>query len=185
MHGGGPEPDQRSDRRYVALEGRGSGTHGWGHFQDARSTDPRRRGQSCGDVICVEKPGDRPRVAEFLRHDEWPFHGPSELASGDAIKRRFLSDDNESFWITDGTETAGLIQLLDLDDIGEGAPLFDLRIVEGRRGQGLGKRATVWLTDYLFATYPELHRIEANTGADNFAMQRVPFCSGFLHEGTL
>lgn len=133
----------------------------------------------------VEMPGDRRRVIEFLRHDEWPFHGPSELASGDAIEKRFSSDAIESFWITDDSETAGLIQLLDLDDIGEGAPLFDLRIVEVRRGQGLGKRATRWLTDYLVATYPELHRIEANTRADNFAMQRVLFCSGFLHEGTL
>ena len=93
--------------------------------------------------------------------------------------------DVASFWLIEDGYTVGLIRLLDLGDIGEGAPLFDVRIARRHRGRGLGRKATDWLVDHLFSTYPILHRIEANTRADNLAMQRVLTEAGFTHEGTL
>ena len=66
----------------------------------------------------------------------------------------FSSPDACSFWIVDSGQTAGLVRLLDLGDIGEGAPLFDLRIATRHRGRGLGRRATRWIADHLFTSYP-------------------------------
>ena len=97
----------------------------------------------------------------------------------------FATADVASFWISDQGETVGLLRVMDLGDIGEGAPLFDLRIAGRHRGRGLGTRATKWTVDHLFSTYPELHRIEANTRHDNDAMQRVLANSGFALEGRL
>lgn len=71
------------------------------------------------------------------------------------------------------------------EDIGEGAPLFDLRVASRHRGCGFGMRATRWTVDHLFTSYPELHRIEAKTRHDNAAMQRVLSDAGFTHEGRL
>jgi RimJ/RimL family protein N-acetyltransferase len=97
----------------------------------------------------------------------------------------FASSDVISFWIIDHRQTIGLIRLLDLGDVVDGSPLFDLRIASEHRGRGYGKRAARWIVDLLFTYYPELHRVEANTRADNAAMQTVLSAVGFTQEGRL
>jgi Acetyltransferases, including N-acetylases of ribosomal proteins len=97
----------------------------------------------------------------------------------------YSSSDVESYWIVDDGVTVGLLRLFDLDDIGLGAPQFDLRIASAQRGRGYGSRATTWLVERLFDSYPELHRIEANTRHDNTAMQRALIAAGFKQEGRL
>jgi RimJ/RimL family protein N-acetyltransferase len=52
------------------------------------------------------------------------------------------------------------------------------------RGSGHGWRAQKLLVEYLFATTP-VHRIEANTRADNAAEQKALTKLGFTLEGTL
>jgi RimJ/RimL family protein N-acetyltransferase len=52
------------------------------------------------------------------------------------------------------------------------------------RGHGYGTTAQRLLVDYLFDTTP-VHRIEANTRADNAAEQRALTKLGFVREGTL
>ena len=79
----------------------------------------------------------------------------------------------------------GLVRLLDLDDVDDGSPLFDLRIGSAHRGQGFGTAAVTWLSDYLFAEFPVLHRIEATTRGDNAAMIAVLEGCGYRHEGRL
>lgn len=133
----------------------------------------------------VQMPSDQQRLIGFLCEDEWPFHGRRRLAPDDVIAMDVSSGNVASFWIVDGRERIGLVQLLDLTDIGDGAPLLDLRIASRHRGQGFGTGATLWAVQYLFDEYPELHRIEANTRDDNMAMQRVLSSAGFVHEGTL
>ena len=134
----------------------------------------------------VQLPADQQRIVEFLCNDEWPFHGRRQLTADHVQAMTFSSDAVASFWVLDhDRNTLGLIQLLDLDDIGQGSPLFDLRIASRYRGQGFGGRAAAWLVDYLFGEYPELHRIEAYTRSDNVAMHRVLSKTGFLLEGTL
>ena len=133
----------------------------------------------------VDVPRDQDQLVEFLCRDEWPFHGRRQMTPDDVLAMDFSSPDVCSFWIVDSGQTVGLVRLLDLCDIGEGAPLFDLRIASRHRGCGVGRRATGWIADHLFASYPDLHRIEANTRGDNAAMQRLLSGAGFTHEGRL
>ncbi len=133
----------------------------------------------------MEVPRDHQELVSFLGNDAWPFHGQCQLTTADVLAMDFTSPDVTSFWIIEHHQTVGLVRLLDLGDIGDGAPLFDLRIASQHRGRGHGKRAAHWIVDYLFTNYPELHRVEANTRGDNAAMQRVLSAAGFTHEGTL
>ena len=72
-----------------------------------------------------------------------------------------------------------------LDDVVDGSPLIDLRLAASDRGRGVGTAALGWLTDHLFDTYPELHRVEATTRGDNLAMQRVFERCGYRSEGRM
>ncbi len=127
---------------------------------------------------------DRGRLISLLTNDEWPFHG-RRVVDADAVDGiDFSGSDVESYWIVDD-DTVGLLRLFDLDDIGQGAPQFDLRIVSEHRNRGYGAHATKWLVTHLFDAYPELHRIEANTRGDNTAMQRALSTAGFTQEGRL
>ena len=118
-------------------------------------------------------PDDAEAAMRFLTSNEWPFHGSPRLSHDQAARVSLAGDDIASFWIRADTERIGLIRAFDLDDLDDGSPLFDLRIAEGHRGRGVGRAAVTWLTDHLFRTYVELHRIEATTRHDNLAMQRV------------
>ncbi len=80
-------------------------------------------------------------------------------------------------------ERIGLIRLFDLQDIGSGSPLFDLRILERYRGQGVGNKAVAWLTRFAFETWPELNRIEGTTRVDNMAMRAIFQKCGYVKEG--
>lgn len=114
-----------------------------------------------------------------------PFHAQRLLTTVDVVAMEFSSADVASFWIVERRQTVGLVRLLDLGDIGKGAPQFDLRIAGRHRGNGFGVHATRWIVDHLFTTYPELHRIEANTRHDNLAMQGALSRAGFAQEGRL
>jgi RimJ/RimL family protein N-acetyltransferase len=135
--------------------------------------------------VRVEVPRDEQRLVEFLCTDVWPFHGHRLLAVADVGAMDFASPNVTSFWIVDAGQTVGLIRLLDLTDIGEGAPQFDLRIGSRHRRRGYGKEAARWIAEHLFTTYPQLNRIEAHTRDDNAAMQTVLSQAGFTLEGRL
>jgi RimJ/RimL family protein N-acetyltransferase len=133
----------------------------------------------------VQWPSDAPAVAAFLTSSEWPFHGTAKLTSGQAASVAIADDDTASFWIRRASRAIGLIRLLDLSDVAEGSPLFDLRLADTQRGRGIGPIAVRWLTSHLFAEHPELMRIEATTRHDNTAMQRVLDRCGYRQEGRL
>ena len=128
-------------------------------------------------------PADEAAVVDFLVANAWPFHGQSRLGPDAAARVCVDSNEIASFWIYEGAVPVGLVRLMDLVDLEIGSPLFDLRIAEGHRGRGIGSRAVVWLTDYLFTTHAELHRIEATTCEDNTAMQSVFARCGYRLEG--
>src|SRR4051812_34640626 len=107
----------------------------------------------------VVSPGDNDSVVAFLAGNEWPYHGVPKLTLDEAERVRVVAHDISSFWIHDEEETVGLIRLLDLDDVDNGSRMFDLRISAPHRGRGIGRIAVQWLTDYLFRTYPGLHRV--------------------------
>ncbi len=130
-------------------------------------------------------PDDAAAAATFLATHEWPFDGEPRLTTDRATAVAVAGDDVATFWIRVDGETIGMIRAFDLDDLDDGSPLFDLRIAEGHRGRGVGRAAVTWLSDHLFTTYPELHRIEATTRHDNVAMQSVFAHCGYRLEGRL
>jgi RimJ/RimL family protein N-acetyltransferase len=125
-------------------------------------------------------------VTAFLVAHEWHHHGQARLSLAEAAGVALgPADQVRAFWVTQGLRKVGLIRLLDLDDVEDGSARFDLRIAEGSRGQGVGKRAVSWLTQKLFSDYPSLHRIEATTRADNLAMRRTLEANHYRLEGRL
>lgn len=133
----------------------------------------------------VVVPEDVDRLVEFLGASEWPFHGIAHAHPDDVRRMEFVSPKVSSFWAQCDDRDVGLIRLLDLDDTGEGSPLFDLRIAETDRGRGVGTACVAWLTGHLLTAYPRLHRVEATTRDDNVAMQRTLERSGYQLEGRL
>lgn len=122
---------------------------------------------------------------EFLVSNEWPFHGTPRLTPDAAASVAIAGDGIAAFWVRDDGRAVGIVRAFDLDDVVDGSPLIDVRIAESERGLGVGTAALTWLTDHLFDTYPELHRIEATTRGDNDAMQRVFERCGYRAEGRM
>jgi RimJ/RimL family protein N-acetyltransferase len=123
-------------------------------------------------------------LALFLSSDSWPFHGTAHLDPEKArrmVNREgYFGADVELFWVClDNTERVGIIRLFDLEDY---TPMFDLRILGKYRGRGFGKKCVKWLTDYIFAKWPEKGRIEGHTRVDNIAMQRAFIECGYVKE---
>ena len=112
-------------------------------------------------------------MVDLLCESEWPFHGNPRLVPGDVSSIDLLTSDVDSYWIIDEGSRVGIIRLLDLGDVDQGRPLFDIRIATSHRGRGLGTAAVRWLTAHLFDRFDVLHRIEATTHLDNLAMRRV------------
>lgn len=132
-------------------------------------------------------PDETGLLADWLCSESWPFHSQSNLSLEQALQRiragAFSGSNHQTFWILQGAERIGLIKLLDLDDIEDGYPLFDLRLRSAFRGQGIGEQAVTWLTSYLFTHWPELDRIQGTTRSDNAAMRRVFVKCGYVKEG--
>ncbi|MCZ3389404.1 MAG: GNAT family N-acetyltransferase [Actinomycetia bacterium] len=122
-------------------------------------------------------------LAEFLASEDWHFHaGPHQtLASAHAriASGEFDGDHDRTHWIVRDDERVGMIHI---EDLGDGNPLFDLRLRAGHRGRGLGTAAVTWLTAAVFGEFPDLNRIEATTRQDNVAMRRVLVKCGFVKE---
>ena len=74
------------------------------------------------------------------------------------------------------------VGLIQLSDIGDGDPLFDLRIRADQRGRGIGQAAVAWLTEYLFTELPDNTRIEGQTRQGNRAMRAVLESRGYVKE---
>jgi len=137
------------------------------------------------NFIRVVLPDDFDRLVDFLCANRWPFHRITQPQTTDVSHLEFANSEVTSYWAVSDGRDVGLIRLLGLDDLVEGSPLFDIRIAETDRRRGVGGECVQWLTDHLFTTYPGLHRVEANTRADNVAMQRTLGQSGYQLEGRL
>lgn len=124
-------------------------------------------------------------VVAFLTSNDWPFHGTPRLSAAQAKAISIADAQTRSYWTRDAGTIVGLVRLLDLDDVDDGSPLFDLRIASEHRSRGLGTAAVRWLSEHLFVEYPSLHRIEATTRDDNVAMIAVLDRCGYRREGLL
>lgn len=129
---------------------------------------------------------DAKLLLNWLNSDSWPWHGGDEkdnsndqILLNSILNGAFNNDEVSSFWMLVNDDKVGFIKLFDLDDE---TPLFDLRILTKYRGQGLGKKALLWLTSHIFETYEHIIRIQGNTREDNIAMQKVFKACNYVKE---
>jgi RimJ/RimL family protein N-acetyltransferase len=133
----------------------------------------------------LELPSELQDVVEFITSQPWPYHAIPFPDAGNVSTMALAAPETASFWVVADGNRIGLIRLQDLDDIGEGSPVFDLRLAANARGRGVGRIALRLLCELSFSRWPELHRIEGKTRDDNFAMQRIFEICGFRCEGRL
>ena len=92
---------------------------------------------------------------------------------------RFGDADHASYWIDGDQCRLGLVVLQDLTD---GAPLFDLRLATEHRGKGHGADVLKAVTTHVFTTMPAVNRFEGQTREDNIAMRKTFVRAGFVKE---
>ncbi|MEJ5913950.1 GNAT family N-acetyltransferase [Pseudokineococcus sp. 1T1Z-3] len=134
-------------------------------------------------VVPFDLPQDVDLLTDFLTAAPWPFHVRSRSTAEDVRRSvdegRWSGATTSSWWVLVGVVRAGLLRL---DDVGDGTPLFDLRVDAGHRGRGVGTAAVRWAAEHLFTREPGLTRVEATTRVDNAAMRRVLGRCGFVQE---
>ncbi|MBF4583581.1 GNAT family N-acetyltransferase [Curtobacterium sp. VKM Ac-2865] len=128
-------------------------------------------------------PSDRSVLIEFLTTNRFPFH-VSSTPTRDAIEQRidagaFSAPEHALLRVDVDGAPAGIVVLDDLDD---DAPMIDVRLAERSRGQGIGTVLVRVLADHVFAAFPEVTRIEAQTRDDNVAMRAALVRNGWVKE---
>jgi RimJ/RimL family protein N-acetyltransferase len=124
------------------------------------------------------------RLADWLSSDRWPFFMNPTPTRENILKRiddgQFLGEGEEDYWIVDAAgDRIGLIELYDLFEL---APMFNIRLRAAYRGRSLGPLAVRWLTRHVFENFPDKRRIEAQTREDNVAMRKVFNKCGYIKE---
>ncbi|NYE96452.1 RimJ/RimL family protein N-acetyltransferase [Psychromicrobium silvestre] len=129
-----------------------------------------------------EPESEAEELAKFLSENRWPFHVYSELTL-EGVRTRiaegaYVNEDRQTFWI----ETPERVGIAVLEDLQDDAPLFDLRLAESVRGQGIAAAALGALTALVFERFPDVRRFEGQTRQDNLAMRRTFLKNGFVKE---
>ncbi|HKY35855.1 MAG TPA: GNAT family protein [Polyangiaceae bacterium] len=128
--------------------------------------------------------GDVTRLSKFLAGSDWPFHFERSVDDSWVRARiesgHFFGAEARSFWIRgEAAEPLAFARVYDLSDV---TPLFDLRVAQAARKQGVGTQALRSLMAWLFAEYPATGRLGGYTRHDNVAMRRVFEKCGFRQE---
>lgn len=128
-------------------------------------------------------PADSDSIIEFLASNHFPFHvkvapRADEIRAG-IIGGRLWSEDIQGYWIYRDQQRLGMVVLEDLQD---DAPLFDLRLAQCHRGQGLGAEILKSLTTFVFTSMPLILRFEGQTREDNIGMRKTFLRAGFVKE---
>jgi len=132
---------------------------------------------------------DKEKLISLLTGSSWDFHSKPNLGLEYVVQQiqsgYYTQKGQQTFLIFQPkNEVAGYFRIFDLgeDMEDDGIPLFDIRIAADKRGQGIGKQAVHWLTDYVFTNYPKKDRIEATTRHDNVTMQKVLIRCNYVKE---
>lgn len=122
------------------------------------------------------------QLHRFLQSEQWHFYNTPTITDEDLendFGQEYISDGAAAFWIFVYENRCGIVQVSSLDEY---FPQIDLRLSSNQRGKGLGTEAVKWIVNWIFGSYPEKWRIEAETRSDNLAMQRVLEKLGFTKE---
>ena len=135
-------------------------------------------------TFAVLNENDTEEVVDFLVSNSFPFHVQPAAQEQDVRAKvaagRFWNEDTQGYWINDDGRRVGMVALEDLQD--EDSPVFDLRLGEDQRGNGLGLKVLRALCDLVFETMPQVQRFEGQTREDNIAMRKTFVRAGFVKE---
>lgn len=127
---------------------------------------------------------DHEALVSFLTRNRFPFHVMSRLDDEEAESRIARGDfdggGTVTLWVDD--DSRGRLGVVVLEDIDEGAPVFDLRLGTEFRRKGLGTPVLRAVTDHVFSTMAQVDRFEGVTREDNIAMRQVFVRCGFVKE---
>lgn len=123
-------------------------------------------------------------LIQFLTTNVWPYHVNThpgrELIEKAIEEGGYESDAVKTFWVMgDEGEKLGVVQIYDIQDE---IPVFDLRIAENQREKGYGLRALKLVTEYVFSLDDPKIRLEGHTRQDNIAMRKTFERVGFVKE---
>ncbi|OII38367.1 GNAT family N-acetyltransferase [Curtobacterium sp. MMLR14_010] len=130
-----------------------------------------------------DRPADRATLVAFLTTNRFPFH-VSSTPTRDVIEKRiddggFSAPEHALLRVDVDGAFAGIVVLDDLDD---DAPMIDVRLAERARGHGIGTVLVDALARHVFAVFPAVTRIEAQTRDDNIAMRKALVRNGWVKE---
>ncbi len=127
---------------------------------------------------------DRADLVDFMTRNVFPFHVRPRLTVEDvesAVREgAYQDEDNASFWLQHAD--LGRIGFVRLEELTDGAPLFDLRLDGPFRRRGLGAEALRATTDLVFRSMPDVDRFEGQTREDNIPMRRTFLRCGWVKE---
>jgi RimJ/RimL family protein N-acetyltransferase len=128
-------------------------------------------------------PADTEDLVAFLTSNRFPFHVQAAPRANDIRMKieagRFWNEGTQGYWVVQDGHRIGITVLEDLQD---DTPLFDLRLEETRRGNGVGVEVLRALCDMVFKSMPDTLRFEGQTREDNIAMRKTFLRAGFLKE---
>lgn len=151
-------------------------------------TGHRKNTSNYAQYMCITfvqmSASDADDLLTFLTANQFPFHVQQTPREEDVRARigssYYWNEDRQGYWVRQGEQRLGMVVLEDLQDAE--SPLFDLRLAESCRGQGIGVKVLRALCDLVFESMPKTLRFEGQTREDNIAMRKTFIRSGFLKE---
>jgi len=125
-------------------------------------------------------------IHNLLMSNRWEYF-LDPVVTEEGLKKRdgayFSNNENATLVCRDETgELLGFIRFFDIENDETSSPDFTIYINEKDRGKGIGKRMLTEGIKHIFATYPNIRRIEATTRSDNVPMQKLFESVGFVKE---
>lgn len=131
---------------------------------------------------------EQEQLIHFLTTNTWPYHEGHTDSALHLIEKTieeggYQSDEVKTFWVeNEKHDKVGIVQLYDLQDE---IPMFDLRIADLYRGYGYGPKALQLIVEYVFGLPEKKIRLEGHTRQDNLAMRKTFERAGFVKEAHL
>ncbi|HEX3721574.1 MAG TPA: GNAT family protein [Nitrolancea sp.] len=128
-------------------------------------------------------PSERDDLIRFITADTYPYNATPEPSPEQVAEWIDTGLFTKTFWIVRACVAhVGVLQYQDSSPV---HAEIHIRLHAPYRGQGIGTQAILWLTENLFRSYPQKHRLEGWVRSDNDAMRRVSRKCGYTKEAHL
>lgn len=128
---------------------------------------------------------DEAALIDLLTTEPWPHRMRPVISEAEARADLDQGDYASDRALTVLAEVDGaLMGVIRAENLGNERedPQLDFRVRERARGRGIGLAALRYVTDAVFARFPDTLRIEGQTRQDNVAMRKVFVRGGYVQE---